>query len=547
MILSNGMSKQHIQSTRACGIARISLNIGLIISTIMQIFIEPSMLNISSVFTVLITSIITFHLVINANLIRVLPFPTLVIIGYNITYMSGALFAQTIYLQPLIYNLLVPEITFTYAALFQLSLLISIFVFKHFNLHYISKNINTLIIKPMGLMQQPTYLSMWLLGLVGLTAMALTTTHTDINNAVEYGDVGNKFLDGLKYLVYTPYFILIMNNFSSAQSHQTDIKSSTTRILLTLHTILLLILGTILNARGMIVMGITNLGISLILLILMGQIEVSKKTLRSTSIIALLIVTISPVLSDFATAVEVTRSQKGLISNMEMMEQTFTAFQDKVVLENYRQARLDLIFKADYNETYISNPFLTRFVNTKFLDNTLSLNQNRSMQHALPLSEITLDKILELLPTPIIKALNLNLDKNNFSCSFGDILYYLENGSGIGENKTGSVIAHGFGLIGHLIFIIAIPLFILVFICLQSFIFVGSKSKINLSIIILLQIMLVFALGGSDSLVYIIGFILRTIPQAAIIFALIYKTIKLIIPSNNKKAHLLKYTDKRTV
>ncbi len=535
MIRSNNKSKQFILSIQACKKARTIINSGLFISTILQVCIEPSLLNFISIFTVLIISLITFNLVLRAHIIRAVPFPTLVIIGYNISYLSGALIVQSFFLQPLIINLLVPETTFTYAALFQVSLLISLFVFKNLKFLFISKKINNLIIKPMGLMQRPTYLQTWLLGLIGLTAMAWSTTNT--NDAVEYGDAGNKLLDGLMYLVYAPYFLEILDNFSSKQHQEPHLNRATTRVFLTIYTLVLLLLGTILNARGIIILGIINLGITITLLILMGQLEVSKKNIRNCGIAVLLVIFLSPILSDFATAVVVTRAQKGEISNMEMLDQTLTAFQNKKELEEYRELILDLTNQGEYNETYIPNPFLARFIYTKFLDNMLSLKQICSMQYALALWDVTLDKILALMPTPLIKTLNLNLDKNNLKYSFGDIMYYLETGKGLGGYRVGSTIAHGIGLMGYLVFIAVIPLFILLFISLQSFVIIGNK--INLSLLLNLQIMMVFNFGVIDSLVGIIGALLRTLPQSAVIFALIYKAIQIITSLNNKQRLLL--------
>ncbi len=532
MIRYSDMSKQHLLSIQACRKARAIMSGCLFISSIMQVFIEPSLLNISSVFTVLIISLITINLVLRAHIIRVMPFPTLVLIGYNISYLSGALIVESFFLQPLIFNLLAPEITFTYAALFQISLLISFFVFKNLNLLTISRKINTLIIKPMGLMQQPTDLQIWLIGLVGLISLVWSTTHTSTDDAIQYGDVGNKFLEGLRYLTYTPYFLEILNTFSSKQHQQSHLNRTTTRILLSIYTLVLLLLGTVLNARGLIIMGIANLGIAIMLIVLIGQLEVSKKILRRLAIISLLIFAISPILSDFSTTIVVVRSQRGKISNMEMIEQTISVFQDKNALENHRLTISALTNSGLYNEIYIPNPFLSRFIYTKFLDNTLSLKQNRSMRYALELWDVTLDKILALIPTPLIKTLNLNLDKNNLAYSFGDILYYFENGAGLGGFKVGSIIAHGIGLMGYLFFIVVIPLYILLFIGLQSFTIIGHK--INLSLLIIVQLMTVFSYGVADSLVNVIAAILRTVPQTAIIFALIYKTLQLITPINKR-------------
>ena len=104
-------------------------------------------------------------------------------------------------------------------------------------------------------------------------------------------------------------------------------------------------------------------------------------------------------------------------------------------------------------------------------------------------------------------------------------MHYAEYGIPIGDRSLGNLIAHGIGLVGPFFFILVIPLFLIVFIALQSLTAVAGSS-IVIAPVIMLQLMQVYYLAGNDSLMVPIYFILRGLAQDIFLYWLVYKATR---------------------
>jgi hypothetical protein len=228
------------------------------------------------------------------------------------------------------------------------------------------------------------------------------------------------------------------------------------------------------------------------------------------------------------------RGKRSTISNTELVLHTFEAFQDKKSLEDYRSSMVNLVGAGNYNETYLANPFLARFVVTKFFDNTILLEDVRMGKYAADIWKITLDKIAALLPTPLLKLIGVNLDKKDVEFSIGDALYFMQYGSGLGGYRVGSSIGHGLGLMGPFIYIVVIPLYITIFIALNS-LTSFTRGMVSISPIILLQIMSIYSLACGDSLLVPIGMLLRTLPQNILLYWIIFHATRWLSGFNQRR------------
>lgn len=142
-----------VRSVRTCRQARRIALGGLLICALGQLLIDASARNLACVFIAVITSAITFHFVIRGSVFRAMPLPALVVLGFNVSTMSGALIAQTASLRPLVFNLQVPEITFALCALFQVSLLVALFTFlSSSTLRAASRTVSRRLLKRIGIM-----------------------------------------------------------------------------------------------------------------------------------------------------------------------------------------------------------------------------------------------------------------------------------------------------------------------------------------------------------------------------------------------------------
>ena len=175
-----------------------------------QLLIDASITNVLCVLIVLIASIFTFQFIFRSSVLCLAPLPALVVVGFNIATMSGALVAQTLSMRSLVFNLRVPEITFSTCAVYQISLLLAFYLFVSSSiLPYISQLINCRVFNFIGIMRAPRSAQLWLMGIIGSSIIAWSSTVRYGVDAIQYGDVGGKFLFGLIYIAYAPFLIPI--------------------------------------------------------------------------------------------------------------------------------------------------------------------------------------------------------------------------------------------------------------------------------------------------------------------------------------------------
>lgn len=504
------------QAIEVCRKARRVASVLVLAGALGQLLIDASMINLASVALVVVASLITFQIIIRGAVVRAAPLPALVVLGFNIATLSGALIAQSFSLRPLAFNLQVPLLTFFGCALFQLSLLVTLLLFvKAKGFRGIAARINRHALKPLGVMRAPTPGQLWLMGLFGASILAWTSTVMHLGG-VEYGDVGMKLLFGLTYLAYAPFLIPVLRYVFPE-----SLGARPSRLWpLLVYFLVLIAISVARNSRGTFAMGFANLGMAAFLLTLMGQVRFSRKLKRGLVITAVSGVALMPALSDLATAMVVVRGERDSISNMELMARTADAFQDKAELDHYRRLA-NILVDGEYNETYMSNPFLARFVQTKFFDNTLALEQVRNGARAGPLWDITFDKILANLPSPVLRLFSIDVDKRNLEFSMGDALYAQQTGTGLGGYRTGSPLGHGIALMGSFIYLAVIPLFLAVFIALQALTSI-SAGLIVISPVILLQFMRVYFLAVGDSLLDAVSLLVRGMAQDVVLYAIVF-------------------------
>jgi hypothetical protein len=75
----------------------------------------------------------------------------------------------------------------------------------------------------------------------------------------------------------------------------------------------------------------------------------------------------------------VVRGERTEVAGTKLVTLTLAAFNDKPALEQYRKAAKIITGGGDYDENYLANPFVARFVNIKFFDNTLSYKDPESV------------------------------------------------------------------------------------------------------------------------------------------------------------------------
>lgn len=509
------------RSVRYCQRMRRLLGIVLPLCVLGQMLIDFSGINVLCATIAAVASVVTFQFVLRSAVVRAAPLPTLVVLGFNVATLSGALVAQTFSLRSLIFNLQVPVVTFAGCALFQASLLLALLWFARSGMpRGIARSISKTVVAPLGAFRHPMPVHLWLMGALGAGIQAWSST-VAYTGTVEYGDAGFKFLMGFMYLAYAPFLIPMLG----ATSVKSNAGRGANSALLLGYLVLLVGIGMARNSRSAFALGIANLGLAMFLFVLLGQLTISQRVRRALAAGAITMLLLMPALSDLATAMVVVRGERTSISSIELISSTLDAFQDKAELEHYRKMT-SLVVAREYDETYLNNLFLSRFVQTKFFDNTLASETVRSGQHSGYFWGVTIDKILALLPTPMLRFMGLDVDKNNLAFSMGDAIASQTSGHFLGGYVTGSTLGHGLALMGGLIYLVAIPLFLVTFIALQSLTTL-SHGLIVISPVMLLQLMSIFGLAAGDSLLDVVGLLMRGLIQSTILYALVFLFVRL--------------------
>ena len=334
-----------------------------------------------------------------------------------------------------------------------------------------------------------------------------------------------KAINAFQFFVWSPF--LIPHYLSSQGSSYCNWRSA--RALLIIHTMAVVGIGIAANARTIIFLG----AITVTLLYLVDALRsnnhlVPRNILRIGLISVLAMVFVSP-LSDFATAMQIARASRGKLQGYEMIQKTWDVWNRPIVIAKFRDSGLKAAKFGAYDENYVTNPMLSRFVETKFHDNALffagSLNTDDAKREVRSTAKMF---VWAALPGPFLRFIGVDVDKDKLRFTMGDYLAYLSRGIPLGSYLTGSVFAEGM-----IVFGVAFPI-IYVILCILSFtafdILSSGEGEIlaNISPVAQMNIWTFFIHGISgDSLSVFTTGLIRGIPQLVLIYTATFLVCKL--------------------
>ena len=126
-------------------------------------------------------------------------------------------------------------------------------------------------------------------------------------------------------------------------------------------------------------------------------------------------------------------------------------------------------YSMGWTESYLDNFMFNRYANILISDQTLFYADKIGYGN-FKMVEDFFDKILVIFPEPILKLIDINIDKGNFLYSRGDYLYSLNTGDVKGGFKVTSHVGDGLATFGYLYFPLQFALWFLVFMLLNTFV-----------------------------------------------------------------------------
>ena len=481
-----------------------------------QYNVDDSLQNTTCAFIAVVGSVSVVIYTLSLRRFRRAPMSCLMVLGFNVSALSGALVTQSAYLRPITYNLDVPLQTFSALALAQSLVIVVHFVYDQSRaLQALRQSISRYVYQPIGLLEPPSALELGIFGFLGCAATMLAAQN--YREAVQFGDVSSKFAQGFIPFAVAPFLIPMRSYILVRESG----RKQSNWLFLTCYTAMLIAVAMANNARATFSSGFLTLGLCCLVTVLSGNYSLTHRKIAVGLLGMCLAVPCFLTLSDLATAMVIARDERSNVTSMELIEITLNNFQDKQLLED-RRHRDATILGGDYNENYVSNPIFARFVYTKFVDVNMYNALNLSDSQVSEIRKQTINRIISLLPTPVINYLGIKLEKADLEYSSGDLYSFIARGLGLGSYTTGSEIPDGLTIFGVVFWPVLAVLVLVQYIVYDAFSKIDHEGRFRISALALLNAVPVFTLGVmQESVSNQIMMILRGIPQLIVLYWLL--------------------------
>lgn len=452
-------------------------------------------------------------------------FSSFVVFGFYLTQFCIPLIFTLLEAKPFIFNLKFPISVLIHSFLAFLILLFSFLVYKnHMN---ILRKVLTRFLKNIKIYETPISKQFWIMGIIGITSIIVQRVVFAGPGEERTDHVLLKLLHGMEIFAYLPLLLLFPAVFNYDQSVE---KFKTSRTLIFVYTVVLIILGVMANSRGMFMEGVTTVGLIYFLGLILGKVDYQIFNPKKILLVLIGLWLLTGPLGDLGTAMVVVRGVRGDVPPKVLLEKTIETYQDKETLRRYKELTDSRV--ETWDERYFDNIFLTRFSNLKYTDASLELafhipHPDRQMQ------DVVFGRYLSTFPQPLLNVLDLNLDKPFYSkASFGDFLFMRKTGAGYGGFRVGNFMgvglaSFGWGYLGVL-FVGAIILYNFI----DSFVLKTAMWSSRISIVGLLSILFCFTYFGnstsSESVTTIFHYITRGWLQTVLLYTVLFRIARKI-------------------
>ena len=480
----------------------------------LQVMIDSSIENIESVCLVLASSLIMLLYISCSDALKTRPLSTFAIFGFCVTSQLGALLVQTAEWTALRSSLYDPVYTFGTLALYQ-----SIAIAVHVCYRFFSapKPAGVQIFRGLldwaGLYRTPRCEALWFIGCIGLTSYVVY-----IKESILLSPLG-KFGMAFNFLAWAPFLI----PFYRREIGETYCYWKLNRMLLIVYAVILVGLGLALNTRGVMFFGVATIGLLYLIAGMRSNSVATWRSLGTAGALAVIVVVLAGPISDLVTAMAIARGL-GRVPVSAKIERTFQVWQRPDLIAAYRAAQAAALIHKAYDEHYIENPILARFVLTKFHDNSLHFADRISTDDAeARLQDVSEKFFWAVLPAPVLSFVGVNVTKVDLDYSIGDYLPYLSGGGPLGGHRVGSMLGQGIALFGVLFPFVYAGICLGLFGLMDLLTVRGATGVATISALGMLQIFNYFINGlWYEGLHVVFYFFVRNFEQTALIYAIVF-------------------------
>jgi hypothetical protein len=490
----------------------------VVLSLPLQCLIDPSAENIASVCIVMVSSLCVLAYIKWGGSADAQPLSTIALFGFAVTSQVGALLVQTAFWTPLRLSLYNPLLTFGSLALYLGIAILAHMVYRFFSVPVPNRvGIIRGLFTWAGVYRVPSAGSLWAMSVLGLASFALSS----------HEGIAARIAAGFNFFAWAPFLLpLYMREIGPSYCN-----GPRNKILLAGYTFLVVLMGIALNVRVVMFIGVVTVALIYLLIGMRSEAPMKQKYLKQMGVVALIMLALAVPLSDLATSMAIARGARGHVSPVEMIKRTLSVWRRPGLIAEYRRERSAVSRFAAYDEHYIANPLLARFVETKFHDNAFHFAGALTTEESKDqLRKVTMDAIWAALPTPVLKFLHIGVDKDDLNYSMGDYLAYLSRGLPLGGRKTGSMFAQGQAVLGPLFPILYGALCVFVFGLMDLLTLRGAGGRVELSALAMMNLWIFFYRGiTADALSNLFVFIFRDFAQTVVIYVIIFAIVRLML------------------
>ncbi len=506
-----------------------------VVATVLQFFIDASAINMVCVSIVALASLLTLTYLGRTQAVYRQPLSSFAVLGFCMTTLTGALLVQTMLWTPIRFSLYDPIYTFG-----TLSLYLGIAIATHAALRFFAapgtESSQSALPKAgfgegpvrgflgwCGIYRSPSVKELWFIGLVGLASFFVP----------HRGGIVGQISMAFNFLTWAPYLI----PFYLREIGPEYCNRHRNRIGLVFFTAGIVVLGMGLNQRQLMFVGLLTIALLYLLTGMRSRAELTLTALGKFTVLVMVLGAVSIPVSDLATSMAIARELRGKVSPITMIRTTLDVMRRPGLIAAYRAAGASSSKYLAYDENYIMNPGLARFVSTKYHDNAFHFAASLSEDGKARLRDISWKFMWAALPMPVLNKLHIQVDKQDLNFSMGDYLVYLSRGVPLGGRKIGSMFAQGIALFG--------PVFPFVYavICLGLFwlmdlLVVRPKDGVAaMSTLGMLMLWSLFSSGLTyEALQHAVYFFVRNFEQAVIIYVLVYAMARAVTRSDKRSS-----------
>ena len=500
----------------------------LVIFSFLEYFFFPQLENIYGCLTFFIGWLFLYYFVLKIkgfNRNKCL-FPYLGLLGLGISFFYMPLFVTLLEYKPLTFRFQNPYLTFNNQLL---NLIMLIAAYRLCLSTYNSNNWIQRLWYRLGYFIPPTDKQMWVMGGVGFVAFAFLTSLQggDGGKIENLGFVGQ--LCGVLKLFSTLPFILLFKDLYGGDSSREPNK-----FLLICFFCLYVVLGLATGKRASALAPmLTMIGCFFV------PVFTKNKNVFSSFNLSLIVIVVFFVMgpgANIAMSMAIGRDNSGQTNSSDTFDNIMKVYQDKERLHRLYQMSISSRDNMGNNiygwsEYYVDNILLDRFCNIRVCDATL-FYANRLGFDNPKMHEYMTNRLIFLLPSPVIKILGLQVNKFDNKYSPGDLLS--TEALGLRQQYMGFRVAGdtGIGLYlwGYKYYIFAFFLYYALFYFLSSKVLIKQDGSVIIPIVELIAVWGVFlTFNNSTGIVRVISTLLRLGWQTIFVYCLVFFVVRKFI------------------